>query len=176
MRKVLISLAAAGTALAFATPAAAQVYPAPPPQGYGYPVPPPPYGQAYGYHSNFGHIRALQARIDSVQRRIERLDRRDRIRERTASRLRLEARSIERRLRIASRNGLNPYEANSIEQRVRRLEQHVQFASQGRWNHRIYGEYANWDDRRFDDDDHRGRGRGEGRDDRYDDDDRWDRD
>ena len=69
MRKVLISLAAAGSALAFATPAAAQYYPQAQPYGQ-------PYG--YGYNNNYGQVRALQARINQVQRQIERLDRRDR--------------------------------------------------------------------------------------------------
>src|SRR3954452_1085309 len=80
MRKVLISLAAAGTALAFATPAAAQYYPQPQPQPYGYGA--PQYG--YGYNNNYGQVRALQYRIDAVQRQINRLDRRDRIRDRSA--------------------------------------------------------------------------------------------
>ena len=60
MRKVLISAAAAVSALAFAAPAAAQYYPAPPPPGYG-----APYGNAYGYN-NYGHIRSLQVRIDRL--------------------------------------------------------------------------------------------------------------
>ena len=36
MRKIVLSLAAVGTALAFATPASAQYYPQPQPQPYAY--------------------------------------------------------------------------------------------------------------------------------------------
>ena len=120
MRKILISLAAAGTALASATPAAAQYYPQP--QVY-------PQQQPYGYNNyapnNYGQLRALQARIDLVQRRIDRLDRRDDFR--GADRLRDESRNIERRLRRAARNGLNPYEASDIQNRIVRLELRVNF-------------------------------------------------
>ena len=116
MRKVLISLAAAGAALAAATPAAAQYYP----QGYGSGG----YGSGgygsggYGYNGNYGGVRALQARINSLQYRIRLLDRRDAIRDRSADRLREEANRIENRLHRAARYGLNPYEMNDIERRM----------------------------------------------------------
>ena len=61
MRKVLISLAVAASALTVAAPASAQYAPR---------------GNAYGYN-NYGHVRALQARIDDVQQQINRLDKRD---------------------------------------------------------------------------------------------------
>jgi hypothetical protein len=65
MRKVLISLAAAAATLAVAAPASAQVYGAP---RYN-----APYGNAYGY--GYGNIRALQMRVDAIQRQINVLDR-----------------------------------------------------------------------------------------------------
>jgi hypothetical protein len=119
MRKLMISLAAAGTALAFATPAAAQYYP----QQYGH-------GQQYnGYGNNgWGQVRALQARVDSVEDQIRRLDRRDVIRDDSADRLRDDAQRIENRLHRAARNGLNPYEANDIQARIANLEQRVRYA------------------------------------------------
>lgn len=177
MRKVLIALATAGTALALATPAAAQYYPAPPPppyaQGYG-----PGYGQGYGYgQQNFGHVRALQIRIDRVQANINRLDARDVIREGTARRLRDESRQVERQLRRAARYGLNPYEANDVERRVFNLERRVRMAMGRGWRsgygYAGYNGYNNgqWRDRDRD-----------GRNDRYEDDrgrerdGRWDRD
>lgn len=129
MRKYLISLAAAGSALAFATPAAAQFFPG---QPYG-----APYGNAYGYN-NYGQVRALQARINSVEFRINQLDRRNMIGDREADRLRREANRVERQLRYSARFGLNPYEANAIQQRISILEQRVQYASANRWN-RGYG-------------------------------------
>jgi len=116
MRKLVFALAAAGTALAVATPAAAQY------------APHRPYGNAYGYNHNRGQLRALQVRIDAVQRQIRVLDRRNVIRDDPADRLRDEANDIERRLHRVSRNGLNPYEAGQIEQRIVRLEQRVQRA------------------------------------------------
>ncbi|HEX6292543.1 MAG TPA: hypothetical protein VFZ66_25375, partial [Herpetosiphonaceae bacterium] len=104
MRKILFSVVAAASALAVAAPASAQ---------WG-PAAPVPYGNAYGYN-NWGHVRSLQARIDNLQRRIARLDNRDRISEREARRLRTDARELERRLRFAARNGLHPVEARRIE-------------------------------------------------------------
>jgi hypothetical protein len=126
MRKFIISLAAAGSAVAFASPAAAQYFPGQQPYGqpYGYGS---PYGNAYGYN-NYGQVRSLQARLDRIEWQINRLDRRDVIRDRTADRLRFEANSLERRLRFAARNGLNPYEANDIQRRISILEQRVRYA------------------------------------------------
>jgi hypothetical protein len=120
MRKVLVSLAAAGTALVVAAPAAAQYYQARPVYA--------PYGAAYGYN-NYGQTRALQVRIDTVQRQIRMLDRRNVIRDDPADRLRREANDIERRLHRAGRNGLNPYEANQINARIVRLEQRLQYTA-----------------------------------------------
>jgi hypothetical protein len=141
MRKLIISLAAAGSVLAIATPAAAQYYPQAQPyaQPYGYGGQPYGYGgqqNGYGYNG-YGQFRSLQARIDMVERQINQLDRRDRIRERTADRLRDEANRIEHRLRSTGRNGLNGYEANDIQIRIARLEQQVRYSlasNNRRWN------------------------------------------
>lgn len=164
MRKLVLSLAAAGSALAFATPASAQYYPAPQPYGYG-----------YGYN-NYGQVRALQARIDMVQRHIRMLDQRNVIRGRTADRLRDESRAIERRLRNAARYGLNPYEANDIGRRVANLEQRVRYATGNRWGRYGYpgygaynSGYGNYGGAYLDRD-------RDGRDDRYENDQGWDRD
>jgi len=138
MRKMILSLAAAGAALVAASPAAAQYYPQPQPAPYGYNG----YGNGYGFQNNWGQVRALQVRVDNVERQINRLDRRDRIGDRSADRLRDEANDIERRLHRVSRNGLNPYEARNIEVRIARLEQRVQFAMNDR-----YGRYGRYDDR-----------------------------
>jgi len=119
MRKIVLPLIAAGAALAVASPASAQYYPRPA-------VPAP------GYRYGFGQVRALQVRIDNVERQINRLDRRDRIRDRSADRLRDEANRIEDRLHRAARGGLNPYEARDIEYRIQRLEQRVQYSMNDR--------------------------------------------
>jgi hypothetical protein len=124
MRKITLPLIAAGAALAVATPAAAQYYPRQP-------------APAYGYGYGFGQVRALQVRIDNVERQINRLDRRDRIGDRSADRLRDEANRIEDRLHRAARGGLNPYEARDIEYRIQRLEQRVQYSMNDRgWRDR----------------------------------------
>jgi opacity protein-like surface antigen len=163
MRKVLIALAAAGSAVAFASPAAAQYYPQPQQPYYG--------GQAYGsggYGFNgFGQVQQLQARIDALQNRIRWMDRANVIRDKSADRLKDEARDIEKRLRKDARYGLNPYELNNLQARIARLEQRVQFASDrfgGRYGYNGYnGGYYGDRDR-------------DGRDDRYENDHGWDHD
>jgi len=125
MRKTLISIAAAGAALIAASPSAAQYYPQPQPAPYGYNN---GYNNGYGFQGNWGQVRALQARIDNVERQIDRLDRRDRIGDRSADRLRDEANRIEEGLHRSARNGLNPYEMRDIQVRIARLEQRVQYS------------------------------------------------
>ena len=151
MRNFIIAIAAGASALAVATPAAAQYYqPAP----YG-----APYGNAYGYN-NYGQVRSLQVRVNNLQRRIERLDSRDRISEREARRIREDARDLERRLYRVSRNGLAPQEYAQIDYRIRRLEQRLRIDARdgNRWDRRDN------DDRRWSDRDR------DGRNDRYEDD------
>ena len=135
MRKIVLSIAAAGAALIAASPAAAQYYPQPQPYGYNN-----GYNNGFGY--GFGQVRALQARIDNVERQINRLDRRDRIGDRSADRLRDEANRIEERLHRSARNGLNPYEMRDIQVRIARLEQRVQYSLANG-----YGRYGDRDDR-----------------------------
>ena len=146
MRKVLISLAVAASALAVATPASAQYFPA-------------PQGNAYGYHNNYGQVRQLQVRINQIQRQISILDRRNILSNREAQRLRNDSRELERRLRIVGRNGLHPQERYDIERRLARLEQRLfRDARDGnRWGNN--NQYGNAYDRDRD-----------GRDDRYEDD------
>ena len=143
MRKILVSLAAAGAALAIASPASAQYYPG---QPYG-----APYAYGYGFN-NYGQVRSLQYRIDRIEQQINRLDRYNRIGDGAADRLRREANRLEDRLHRAARYGLNPYEANDIQVRIARLEQRVQYASAygGRygWNgYNGYNGYYGYGDR-----------------------------
>jgi len=132
MRKFVLSLAVAGAAFVAASPAAAQYYPAQQPAPYGY-------NSGYGYNNGFGQARALQVRLDNIERQISRLDRRDRLSERNADRLRNQANDIERRLHRVGRNGLNPYEANEIQIRIANLEQRVQIALSNRYGRDRYG-------------------------------------
>jgi TolA-binding protein len=150
MRKVLISLAVAASALAVVAPASAQYYPQQQP-GYGY------------GNNNYGQVRRLQVRIDQIQRQIERLDQRRILSNREARDLRDESRSVERRLRDASRRGLNPREGYDIERRIARLEQHVRYEANDR-NRSARNGYNGYDGQYAYDRDR------DGRDDRYEDD------
>jgi hypothetical protein len=117
MRKVLISAAAAVSAVAFAAPAAAQYHPAPPPPGYGY------------GHNNYGYgqVRALQARLDHMQREISRLARYRMITHREYRDLLGDSRELERKLRHDARDGrgLSRKELYNVQRRMARLEQKV---------------------------------------------------
>ena len=148
MRKVLISLAVAASALAVATPASAQYY---------------PQQQGYGYNNNYGQVRNLQVRINQIQRRIDQLDRRNILSNREARRLRDESRSLERRLAQVSRFGLRPQERFDIERRIARLEQRVRYEATDGNNRRGYGYNGNNGQYAYDRD-------RDGRDDRYEDD------
>ncbi len=132
MRKFLIAAVMATSTVALAAPAAAQWAPAP--QGYGY-------NNGYGHNNNnYGQARSLQVRINNVQRQVARLDSRDRISEREASRLRYEAANLERRFRAAAYNGLNYREAQDLNYRLARLEQRLRrdVRDGNGWNNRGY--------------------------------------
>jgi hypothetical protein len=119
MRKIVLSLAAAGAALVAASPAAAQYYPQP---QYG-----APYGNAYGYRGDFRNVRALQVRVDRIQRDLVRLVRVRAISPNEFRNRQEDARDIERRLRRDARDGygLNGNEIVQIERRIARLEQKI---------------------------------------------------
>ncbi len=131
MRTALLTIVAAASALGLAAPASAQRYP-PPTYGHGY---------GYGYHDDWGQVRHLDARIDALQRHINRLDRRNVLSRRDAARLRFQAHDLERRLHWSARNGLHPAERYEIERRIARLEQRIwREAHDGRyWGRYGYG-------------------------------------
>jgi hypothetical protein len=140
MRKMILALATAAAGLAIAAPASAQYYP--PNPGY-----PPQYGNAYGVNYGRANFRALDNRIDMIQRHISQLDRRNAISEREADRLKAQSRDLERRLAIVARNGFSPWEAQNIERAIARLEQRIyRDVRDGRgWGDRRDG--RNWSDR-----------------------------
>ena len=142
MRTVLISLAAAASALAFAAPAAAQYYPYPPqpqPYGYGYGYPQQPYGYNYGYgqqpygynygygYNNFNRVRALQARVDHIQRNLSHLARYRMISRNEFRNRNEDARDLERRLRrdVRDGRGFTAQEMFQMERRIANLEQRI---------------------------------------------------
>ncbi len=104
MRKVLISLAAAGSALALATPAAAQYYPQQQPYGYG--------GQQYGYgYDNRGQ---LQNELRQIRFQADNLARQGRLTPYEARDLYGDIHSAERALYRAN----NPWEARALSQKI----------------------------------------------------------
>ena len=174
MRNLVMTLSAAGAALAFSAPASAQYYPAP---QYGYPAQygQPNYGQANNWLYNFRDNRYASMMRDRVQR--IRGDIRNMAAQRVLSRsefvsLDSQARNVERKIDRSARYGVDRREARNIDRSVRRLEDRV-IREANDWNRRggvrrynpyNYGQY--WtqygnDYRDFDRD---------GRNDRYEDD------
>jgi hypothetical protein len=128
MRKLLISAIAAASTLALAAPASAQW--APPVYHYQ------PYNYSYGFNG-FSYARTMQARVQRIRADIRTMDARRILSNREARSLDNEARSIERRIYQASRNGIQPHEARNVENRIRRLEVRVSREATD-WNNR-YG-------------------------------------
>lgn len=149
MRKVLISLAAAGAALAIATPAAAQYYPR---QSYGYA------NQQYGYgYNNRGQ---LQNELQQIRYQADNLARQGRL-------TRSEARDLYRDINSAQRalyGNSNPYLLNQKIARIRyELHRYSDYDGRGRYGYNNYN--SGYYDRDRD-----------GRDDRYEDDRGYQRD
>ena len=119
MRKFLIPIAAAASAVAVAVPAAAQyVQWAPPVYQYN------PYNYGNGFRaSNFA--RSMEVRVQRVRNDI-RVMRAQRILSRNeARRLDNQARRLQDRIFRASRYGINPYEARSLENQIFHLQRSV---------------------------------------------------
>lgn len=120
MRKVLIPLAAAAATMAVAAPASAQ------PRGNMTPV----YGApAYGYGNyNRANVRALQVRVDAIQRQITHLARNRMITRGEYNNLIRDSREIERAIHRNARDGrgLSPREFGRMQQKIARLEYKIQ--------------------------------------------------
>ena len=131
MRKLLISVIAAASTMGIAAPASAQW--APPVYRYQ------PYNYNYGFNFH-SYARTMQARVQRIRGDIRTMDARRILSNREARALDNEARSIERRIYTASRNGIQPGEARNVENRIRRLEMHVAREATD-WNNR-YGRHG----------------------------------
>ena len=134
MRKFLIPIAAAASTLAVAAPASAQVW-APPVYQYN------PYNYGYGFNGgNFA--RSMESRVQRVRMDI-RVMRDRRILSRGEARgLDNQARRLQDRIFRASRFGINPYEARSLETQIFTLQRRVaQEASD--WDRR-YGRHRRY--------------------------------
>ena len=107
MRKFLIPIVAAASALAIAAPAAAQYHPV---------------RQAYAY--NYGSVRALQGRVDRIQQNLRWLAQYRVISRNEYRNRQQDARNIERKLRRDFRDGrgLNAREYVQTQKRINRLE------------------------------------------------------
>jgi hypothetical protein len=116
MRKFLIPIAAAASALTMAAPAAAQW--APPVYRYA------PYNFNYGF-SGVNFARSMQARVQRIRVDIRAMEVRRILSFSEARALDREARHVERRIFRASRYGINPIEARNLEIQIRRLEVRV---------------------------------------------------
>ena len=123
MRKVLISLAAAGAALAVASPASAQYYGGQPygyGQGYGYNG----YGQAYGYNGygqGYGNRAQLQRELQQIRFQADNFARQGRLTPREARDLYGDIAATERRLYRAD----DPRDLWNVRERITRLRYEV---------------------------------------------------
>jgi hypothetical protein len=101
MRKVILSLAAAAATLAVAAPASAQAWGnMTPSRGYAAP--------GYGYANyNRANVRALQVRVDSIQRQISHLARYRMISPNEYRNLLRDSREVERAIHHNARDGRN---------------------------------------------------------------------
>jgi TolA-binding protein len=126
MRKFLVPIIAAGTALAVAAPAAAQW--APPVYNYQ----PYDYGRGYNFHRFAGQ---MEQRVQRVRADIRELRVRHILSWQEARSLEYQAAQIQRRIYNRSRNGLQPMEARGLENQIRNLELRVSREARD-WNNR----------------------------------------
>jgi hypothetical protein len=126
MRKFLIPVVAAASALTIAAPASAQW--APPVYRYA------PYNYSHGY-SGFSFARSMETRVQRIRNDIRAMTVRHILGWREGRELDNEARSIQRRIFRASRNGIQPGEARNVENRIRRLEYRISREATD-WNNR----------------------------------------
>lgn len=158
MRKIFLTVAAAASTLAVATPAAAQYYPAPQ-RGYGY-------GNGYygnGYDNSSASFRNLQVRIARLQQQIRDMDNRGLLTSRQAHQRYSESRIIERQLYGMARDGFSRREAYELERGLADFERQVWNDTNGgrgwrrdgdrygyngsNWSdHDRYGRDGRWDD------------------------------
>ena len=133
MRTMILTLAAAGAAVAAAAPASAQFYPAQAPYGYA---------QQQGYGTNWlfnfrdqRYARMMQDRVQRIRHDIRQMGAM-RILSRSEVRdLDREAVAVEQRIWRYSRNGVSINDARKIDNRVRRLEDRVMREAND-WNRR----------------------------------------
>jgi septal ring factor EnvC (AmiA/AmiB activator) len=116
MRKFLVSAVAAASALSIAAPAAAQW--APPVYNYQ------PYN--YGYRFNGLNVaRSMESRVQRLRNDIRNLQERRILSWQEGRNLDRQANNLQRRIYRASRNGIQPGEARTVENQIRNLEYRI---------------------------------------------------
>jgi hypothetical protein len=120
MRKFLIPIVAAGAALGFTAPASAQVRVQWAPPVYNY----QPYNYGYGFN-NMRFAQSMQSRVQRIRSDIRVMQARRVLSWNEARGLERQAANLQNRIYRAQRNGINPGEARSIENGIRRLEVNV---------------------------------------------------
>jgi hypothetical protein len=133
MRKFLIPVLAAASALTIAAPASAQW--APPVYRY----------QSYNYgngYNGFNFARSMEQRVQRMRGDIRQMQDRRILSWNEARGLENEAASIQRKIYRSSGNGIQPGEARNIENRIQRLEYRISREASD-WNGRSgrYGHY-----------------------------------
>ena len=126
MRKLLIPIVAAASALTVAAPASAQW--APPVYRYQ----PYNYGNAFSYHA---FARSMEVRVQRIRTDIRAMQARRILSWSEARSLERQAADIQRRIYFASRNGIQVWEARRLENQIRNLEFRVQREARD-WNNR----------------------------------------
>jgi hypothetical protein len=132
MRKFLIPIAAAGSLLAVAAPASAQIRVQWAPPVYNY----QPYNYAYGFNGG-SFARAMHQRVERIRNDIRVMQSRRVLSYNEARGLERQAWQLQRRIDRVSRFGINPNEARSVEMGIRNLEIRVSREAND-WNRR-YG-------------------------------------
>jgi hypothetical protein len=127
MRKFLIPIVAAASALTIAAPASAQQW-APPVYRYQ------PYNYGYGF-SGGRFAQSMEARVQRIRGDIRNLEMRRVLGWQEARSLDREATNLQVRIARASRFGISPNEARGVENGIRRLEYRVSREATD-WNNR----------------------------------------
>ena len=130
MRKFLIPIVAAGSALAFAAPASAQYARHWVPPVYNYQ--PYNYGNGWSYHA---FANSMQQRVERVRRDIRAMQAQRILSWGEARSLEQQAANIQRHIYNRSRNGIQPNDARVLERQIRNLEFRVQREARD-WNNR----------------------------------------
>lgn len=133
MRKYLVPIVAAASTLAIAVPASAQAW-APPVYNYQ------PYYYGHGF-SGHSFARSMQSRVERIRRDIRQMEYRRILSPRETRALENQAFNLQGRIYRASLNGIQPWEAQRLENQIRRLEYRVSREATD-WNrHPGYGRY-----------------------------------